>query len=425
MQAAGRAGRFAGTVLDDFGQTPRSDKDNIQPRLGAVYDLRGDGRDIVRGGWGIYTDFGYTNCERADHVVRRRRRRRHRLRRPSTRPACARRRHASSAITDPLSTIAHLNGVPAGPPPAGEVVSPRLRAAVLVSDERRLGAPARRRHDGHGRLRACRRARPERAAPSERARQRARATSAGFGIAPNNSTFRVAVSQGTSRYDALILAVQAADVARRRPQRVVHAGQGDERRRQRLATSSRSNLHSERAAIRSRRSRTAPSVAHRRAPSRDAQRASSRRRSDSACRRSSSIARRCRCTRAKASTSTATARPTTSRRWPIATPGWTENGVATFEEDGPCETVNCSRRAPFSQLNLRVSRAFRLGAAARDRGDRRGVQPVQRQEPVPAADHDRRAGGAAHAGFMQPTGYAGDVGQPEQRVGQLGFRITF
>ena len=27
--------------------------------------------------------------------------------------------------------------------------------------------------------------------------------------------------------------------------------------------------------------------------------------------------------------------------------------------------------------------------------------------------------------FMQPTAYAGDVGQPEQRIGQIGFRFTF
>jgi hypothetical protein len=34
---------------------------NIQPRIGAVLDVRGNGKDIVRGGWGVYNDFGYTN----------------------------------------------------------------------------------------------------------------------------------------------------------------------------------------------------------------------------------------------------------------------------------------------------------------------------------------------------------------------------
>ena len=27
--------------------------------------------------------------------------------------------------------------------------------------------------------------------------------------------------------------------------------------------------------------------------------------------------------------------------------------------------------------------------------------------------------------FMKPTSYSGDAGQPEQRVGQIGFRFTF
>jgi hypothetical protein len=37
----------------------------------------------------------------------------------------------------------------------------------------------------------------------------------------------------------------------------------------------------------------------------------------------------------------------------------------------------------------------------------------------------RMLGSSANAGFMQPNAYAGDVGQPEQRVGQVGFRLTF
>jgi len=62
VQAAGAAGKLAGIVgLENFGQTPQEDKNNFQPRLGAVYDLRGDGKDILRGGWGVYTDVGYTN----------------------------------------------------------------------------------------------------------------------------------------------------------------------------------------------------------------------------------------------------------------------------------------------------------------------------------------------------------------------------
>jgi len=37
----------------------------------------------------------------------------------------------------------------------------------------------------------------------------------------------------------------------------------------------------------------------------------------------------------------------------------------------------------------------------------------------------RRVGGAPSAAYMQPSRFAGDFQQPEQRVGQIGFRFTF
>jgi hypothetical protein len=62
VQAAGAAGLLKGIVgLENFGLSPQEDRNNFQPRLGAVMDVRGNGKDIVRGGWGIYTDVGYTN----------------------------------------------------------------------------------------------------------------------------------------------------------------------------------------------------------------------------------------------------------------------------------------------------------------------------------------------------------------------------
>jgi outer membrane receptor protein involved in Fe transport len=52
--------------LNDFkggnGGVLENDDDNIAPRLGFTYDLKGDGRQLVRGGWGIYYDFPYTNA---------------------------------------------------------------------------------------------------------------------------------------------------------------------------------------------------------------------------------------------------------------------------------------------------------------------------------------------------------------------------
>ena len=97
-------------------------------------------------------------------------------------------------------------------------------------------------------------------------------------------------------------------------------------------------------------------------------------------------------------------------------------------------TVNCGRGAALSQFNLRVSKGFSLGHGMHIEGYRRGVQHVQRDQPgVPGAARARRprfftgtlASHTPNTVFMKPTAFAGDAGQPEQRVGQIGFRFTF
>jgi hypothetical protein len=100
--------------------------------------------------------------------------------------------------------------------------------------------------------------------------------------------------------------------------------------------------------------------------------------------------------------------------------GLTDSGTATFEPFGPCETVVCSRRAPFSQLNLRVSRPFRLGGSVRLEAIAEMFNVLNATNPALGLTQNIR-----QATFMQPAGFAGDAGQPEQRVGQLGFRLTF
>src|SRR5438067_190746 len=67
VRAAAIAGKFnslpgpVAALMNDFASDPQIDKTNLQPRVGAVLDVNGNGKDIVRGGWGIYADFGYTN----------------------------------------------------------------------------------------------------------------------------------------------------------------------------------------------------------------------------------------------------------------------------------------------------------------------------------------------------------------------------
>jgi hypothetical protein len=58
--------RYNESFLREFaggkGGVLKNDKNNWAPRLGFTFDTKGDGRQLLRGGWGIYYDFPYTNA---------------------------------------------------------------------------------------------------------------------------------------------------------------------------------------------------------------------------------------------------------------------------------------------------------------------------------------------------------------------------
>jgi TonB dependent receptor/Carboxypeptidase regulatory-like domain len=58
--------RYNEYFLQDFqggrGGVLEEDDDNWGPRIGFTWDVKGDGRNLLRGGWGIYYDFPYTNA---------------------------------------------------------------------------------------------------------------------------------------------------------------------------------------------------------------------------------------------------------------------------------------------------------------------------------------------------------------------------
>jgi hypothetical protein len=56
--------KYQESYIHDFagGKTVSNDKNNFSPRLGFSYDLKGDSKNIVRGGFGRYYDFPYTNA---------------------------------------------------------------------------------------------------------------------------------------------------------------------------------------------------------------------------------------------------------------------------------------------------------------------------------------------------------------------------
>ena len=422
LQAAGSTGRFAGTVLEDFGSEPRADMDNIQPRLGFAYNVDGAGRQVIHGGWGVYTDFAYTNANiltaaidafgGAGPTFM------------AVNPAGIRRPDGSFFhATDPLSIIASQNLVnPNSPALAGEVVSPLLEQPFTY--ESNLGWAFQIGRDDALSVDYVRvegrdlnlRIRPNTLVNGQR-------FLAGLPIQPAGNGFRVAISKGESQYDALITSYRrrlsggfdlsgsytlskatgdtgsaSDDIAQniiqdiRDPFGSVQDGpftRTDARHRVTISAIVEAPWDI----------RVAPIFMYRSAlPVHTF---------EGLDLNADSIA----------NDKTASAYRFT---------GLNDDGTATFKEAGVCQTVNCSRRAPFSQLNLRISRGFNLWSGARVEAIAEVFNLFNAKNPsIPATSQRRSAAGAPLPSFMQPTAFAGDFQQPEQRVGQIGFRITF
>ncbi len=424
LQAAGRAGRFAGTALEDFGREPAGDKDNIQPRAGFAYDVRGDGRDVVRGGWGIYTDFAYTNANMlaaafdaagGSGIVF-----------LASNPSGLRRPDDGSwvRVDDPLSSIQSLNLVnPDLPLLAGHVVSPRLEQPYTVQSNlgwaHELGDVTAFTVDY---VRVDGRDLNVRLRPN--ALVNGRRALADLPLQPNAFQFRTAISAGESRHDALMLGL------RRRMTRGVDLNAWY------MLSSSTSNVGP---AYDELDANLVQDVSDPFAPVQDAPST----RTDA---------------RHRTTISAVIAAPWGFTVSPFFTyrsalPAHTIEGLdlnrdgnvvdktatayrytgldettgrATFEEAGTCGTVNCSRRAPFSQLNLRVSRGFRIGNIANLEAIAEVFNLFNAKNPfIPISTTRLSSAGAPLASFMQPNAYAGDFQQPEQRVGQVGVRLTF
>jgi hypothetical protein len=422
MQAAGAVGRFTGTVLDEFGKSPKADKNNIQPRLGFAYDVRGDARDVVRAGWGLYSDFAYTNQNAllaaidaaggAGIVFL------------ANNPAGIRKADGSFfRASDPLSTIASQNLVDTSLPPlGGQVQSPRLQqpytrqanvgwvhqlspaTAVSVDAVRADG------RDVNTRLRINQLV-------------NGRRYLAGLALQPNSNQFRVALSKGTSEYNALIFGI-------------------NRRMSNHLDVSASYTLANATSIIGSAADETDANLVQDIRDPFGAVQDAPLTRTDGRHRVSLSAI-----VEAPFGIDVApiflyqSALPThtfegldfnvdgnvndkTANAYRYT--GLNANGTAKFEQTGSCDTVNCSRRAPYSQLNLRVSRGFQFAGSTRIEAIAEVFNLLNAKNPfIPLTTRRLSATGAPLASFMQPTAFAGDFGQPEQRVGQIGFRITF
>jgi hypothetical protein len=100
-----------------------------------------------------------------------------------------------------------------------------------------------------------------------------------------------------------------------------------------------------------------------------------------------------------------------------------------IEEDGACETVNCGRFISQSQMNVRLSKSFRLRGSMRVEAIADLFNVFNALNPGIGNTSNRRlfvpTTGAADPNLLQPTTFSGDAQRPEQRVGQIGFRFSF
>ena len=428
-QQLGAEGRFAGVIgYENFGKSAKDDTNNLQPRVGVVWDVRGDARDVIRAGWGIYTDFGYTNSNvlfpAADASGSR-------FGTVFTATDTEGLRNPDGTfyqVGQPLSNLDSQNEA-GGLPLFGQWVDPRLEQpetrqtslgwshelttnTVVTADYVRI----------EGKNLNVR--------PRLNTLQNGVRRFADIPFSPNSSATRAAISRGKSEYDGLILGVR-----RRLSGGVDFTGSY-------TLSRGRSTIGTAGDELDTRYVLDATN------PFDDPRMLGPNRRTDA---------------RHRVTASATLQLPMDFRVAPIfiyrsalpvylgegvdlnhdgelndlperavAFDGFDSNGVALVKDIGPCETINCGRGAAYSQMNLRVSRSFRIGgrmhleAIGEVFNLFNAMNPANFERTVSNVTQTvRLVGGEANPNYMQPSRFAGDFQQPEQRVGQIGFRFTF
>jgi len=430
LTGAAAAGRFSGVPgFEEFGNSAGEDVNNLQPRVGAVYDLRGDGRDVIRAGWGVYYDFGYTNAtilfpglsaQGGSGTIF------------SITGRTAGIRNADGtffAVGQPISNIASQNEVnPNGPFYGTQVTPPGIRqpwtsqfsagwshevssSTVIDVDYVHI----------KGTDLGVRWALNTRVNGGNRRYQ-------DLNLNPANPTLNMSVGQ--SKFDGINFGIR-----RRLDKGISFNAWYSLSKAEGLGGLGVDEL-------------TTNLVQDSTQPYADVQWGPAAR-TDA---------------RHKVTLSAVFQLPWGVYASPIfryrsALPlhiwtGYDVNadgvsndlyptafkltgvdalGVPSYKEIGPCENVNCGRGAALSQFNLRVSKVFRLPHGMNIEAIAEGFNlfnAINPNFPIGASAAASFYTGTAanhpvNAVFMKPTLYAGDAGQPEQRVGQFGFRFTF
>jgi TonB dependent receptor-like, beta-barrel len=434
---AAKAGLLTGIQgLENFALSPQNDKNNFQPRIGGAFDVRGNGKDVVRAGWGIYTDFGYSNSNvlfaasdatgsgfgQVFNVDQ---------------PAGILNPDGSFyRAGQPLSNIQSQNQVvPGAVPLFGQWVDPRLQqpwtrqtnagwshelmpnTIVNVDYVRSIGGDLNFRPRVNQRI------------PGTQVRRLAALVPT---LSPNVTSNRPAISRGRSEYNALILS------GRRR------LSHGIDFTASYTLSSGKSTIGNATDEL------NTANIQDPNNPFDDPRQFGPNLTTDA---------------RHRVGLSAVIQLPYGFQVSPFfiyrsALPVYLIDGrdlnldgdindipatayravsydkdahKVIFEEDGPCKTVNCGRFLPQSQLNLRVSKGFGLVGGMRIEAIGEVFNLLNAVNPgFTSTTTNRRVTipSGAQAGqqdptLLQPNAFSGDFQRPEQRVGQIGFRFTF
>jgi hypothetical protein len=428
LQDAGRAGRFAGQqAFRDFGLEPKEDTNNYQGRIGLAWNVDGNGRDVVRMGYGRYYDVGYTNANILFAAVNATGIGAGQIFNVSNPNGIVKSNGQLFRVGDDPSTIASQNEAGGALPLNSHIASPRilqpyadqysvgwsrqLDASTVVdidymhSDGRDLGwrVQLNQRNPGVG---------------ATGPRQ-----FADLPISPAN--FTIDISDGKSRYDGVNFGVR---------RRMTAGLQFSAWYSLSRAESTTGNASDE---------LNVQNIQNHLNPYADVQIGPSGR-SDARHRVSLSAIWQgpwglsvAPIFRFRSALPVATTQGLDLNANGInneipdkafAFDGFNDDGTARVKEIGNCETINCSRGASQSMFNLRVAKGFRLIGNSRVEAIAEVFNLFNAKNP--AGFTVRRFNGSVsapepNAAFMQPTEFAGDFQNPEQRVGQIGFRFTF
>jgi hypothetical protein len=427
VQAAGAAGQLRGIKgMENVGLEPKDDYDNLQPRIGFAWDLRGDGRDVIRGGWGIYTDMGYTNANVLFPGV------------DATGIGFGNTFNVNNStgirnpdgsfyrFGQPISNISSQNSVNTSQLPLfGQWLDPRFELPYSrqtnVGWAHQLATSTVFTFDfvfNQGRDLGTRAAINARQinTPSTAPRQLAF-----LNLQPNAIGTRGAISVGESEYTAAIFGLKR------------RMRNGIDLTATYTLADSKSNIGTAADELNQNNIQDVALLYD------DPRTWGPTGRTDA--RHSGTLA-------GVFLVKGLTISPIFTFRspLPIATIDGRDlnsNSVtndlsakaykftgfdgttATFEEIGNCETWNCSRGAWRTQLNLRLSYGFRLAGDTRVEAIAEMFNLFNAKNPGGFTTSQFTTAGAPNPAFMQPTTFTGDFQAGEQRVGQIGFRFTF